>query len=71
MAEAMHEKCFQNSFGVVETPIVHGICLHRADDTFTFVAKVLVDREVIEYWIEKQRPQILKEEKCPIRNLWA
>jgi hypothetical protein len=63
VAEAMHEKCFQNSFGVMETPIVQGICLHRVDDTFAFVTKVLIDnREVIEDWIEKQRPQILEEE---------
>jgi hypothetical protein len=47
----------------METPIVTGICLHRVDDTFAFVTKVLIDnREVIEDWIEKQRPQILEEE---------
>lgn len=72
MAEAMHKKCFQNSFGVMETPIVHGICLHRVDDTFAFVAEILVDNgEVVEDWIEKQRPQILKEEKRTVRNLWT
>lgn len=71
MAEAMHKKCFQNSFGIMETPVVQGICLHRVDHTFTFVTKILVDREIIEDWIEKQRSQILAEEKCPVRNLWA
>lgn len=73
VAEAMNEKCFQNSFGVMETPIVHGICLHGVvGDVFLFVAEILVDsRVVIEDWIEKQRPQILEEEKRTIRNLWT
>lgn len=73
VAEAMHEKGFQNSFGVMETPIVHGICLHgMVDDMFVFVSEILVDsRVVIEDWIEKQRPQILEEEKRAVRNLWT
>lgn len=71
MAKAMHKKCFENSFRVMETPIVQGICLHRVDDTFSLVAKILVDREVIENWIEKQRSQILAEEKRTVRNLWT
>jgi len=71
MAEAMHKKSFQNSFGIMEAPVVQGVCLHRVDDTFTFVTKIFVNREIIEHWVEKQRSQILAEKKCSIRNLRA
>jgi len=71
MAEAMNKKSFQNSFGIMEAPVVQGVCLHRVDDTFTFVTQVLVNREIIEHWIDKQRSQILEEKKCLIRNLRA
>lgn len=72
MAEAMHKKCFQNSFGIMETPVVQGISLHRVDATFTFVTEIFIDsRDVIEDWIEKQRSQILAEKKRTVRNLWA
>ena len=69
----MHEKCFQNSFGVMETPIVHGICLHgTVDDRFVFLAEILVDSwVVIGDWVGKQRPQILEKETCTVRNLWT
>lgn len=66
MAEAMDKKCFHNTFKVMETPIVHGIGLHRVGDSFSFIAKILIDREVVEDRVEDQRTQILKEEKCAI-----
>lgn len=66
MAEAMDKKCFHNAFEVMETPIVHGICLHRVDDSFPFITKILIDGEVVEDWVEDQRTQILPEEKCAV-----
>jgi hypothetical protein len=57
----------------IATVTYRGICLHGVvDDMFVFVAEILVDsRVVIEDWIEKQRPQILEEEKSTVRNLWT
>lgn len=66
MAEAMDKESFQNTFKVMETPIEQGICLHWVDDSLAFVTKILVDREIIEDWVEDQRTQILPEEKCSI-----
>lgn len=41
------------------------------NDTLPFIAKELIDREVVKNGIENQRTQVLKEEKCTIGNLWT
>lgn len=55
MAEAMHKKGLHDPFEVVETPVIHGICLDRVDNTFFFVAEKLVDWKVVNDRIEYQR----------------
>lgn len=71
MAEAVHKEGLHDTFEVVETPVIQGISLDRVDYTLFFVAKILVDREVVKDRIEQQRPQIFKEEKCAILDLWT
>lgn len=41
------------------------------DDSLPFVAKELVDREVIKDGTKEQRTQVFKEEKCAMGNLCA
>lgn len=52
MAEAMHKEGLHDPFEVVETPVIQGISLDRVDNTLSFVAKILVDWEVVKDRIE-------------------
>lgn len=56
MTETVHEKGFHDTFEVVKTPVIKGICLSGMNGTLLLVAEKLVDWEVIEDGIEKQRP---------------
>lgn len=69
MAESVHEEGLHDTFEVVETPVIHGVCLNRVDDAVLFVAKDLVYGKVIEDGIENQRAQVLPEEKSAITDL--
>lgn len=71
MAETVHKKGLHDTFKVVETPVIHGICLNWVNDALVFVAKELIYGEVIEDRIENQRTQVLKEEKSAILDLRA
>lgn len=71
VAEPMHEKCFQDSFEIVKTPVVHCIRLNRMDDTFCLVAKELIYREVVKDGVEDQGTQVFPKEECTIWNLRA
>lgn len=71
MTETVHEKGFHDTFEVVKTPVIKGICLSGMNRTVLLVAEKLVDWEVIEDGIEKQRPQVLEEEKSAILDLWT
>lgn len=71
MAETVYEKGFHNTFKVVETPVIQGICLNWVNDTLPLVAKKLVYGEVIEDRIENQRTQVFKKEKSAILDLWT
>lgn len=69
MAEAMYKKCFHDSFEIVKTPVITSICLNWVYDTFLFVAKVLINREVEKDGVDYQRTQVLKKEESTVRNL--
>lgn len=71
MTEPVNEERLQDAFGVVQGPVVQSIRLDRVNNAFSFVTEEFVDREVVEDWIEYQRPQVFKEEECTIRNLWT
>lgn len=69
MTEAMYKKGLHDSFEIVETPVITSICLNWVYDTFLFVTKVLINREVVKDGVDDQRSQILAKEKSTIRNL--
>lgn len=52
VAEAVHKEGLHDPFEVVETPVIQGIILNRVDNTLFFVAKILVDWEVVKDRIE-------------------
>lgn len=72
MTEPVYEKCFHDTFKVMEAPVVHGISLDRMNDTLTSIAKILIHWiVVIEDGVDDQRAQILPEEKDAVRDLHA
>jgi len=71
MAKAMHKKGLHNTFEIMETPVVAGIFLNWVFNIFPFVAKELIDREVVENGVDDQRTQVFPEKESTIRNLWA
>lgn len=71
MAETVHEEGLHDTFEVVETPVVHGICLNGVNDALLFVTENLVYGKVIEDRIENQRAQVFPEEKSAVIDLRA
>lgn len=71
MAEAMHKKCLHNTLEVVETPVVHCICLNWVNNALSFVAEEFINRKVVEDWVDKEGTQVFEKEERAVGNLWS
>lgn len=69
MTEPMHKKSLHNAFEVVETPVVHCICLDWVDDTLSFVAEKLIHWKVVKERIDDQGTQVFPEKERAVGNL--
>ncbi len=81
MAEAMNKECFKLPLGIMKAPGIQCIGLDRVGDLASWKTKEVVDLWIeVEYRVDDQWPQVLKEEKglvCHLRpqvlehNLWG
>ncbi len=63
MAEAMNEECFKLPLGIMKAPGIQCIGLDRVGDLASWKTKEVVNLWIeVEYWIDDQWAQVLKEE---------
>lgn len=70
MAEAMNKECFKLPLGIMKAPGIQCIGLDRVGDLASWKTKEVVNLWIeVEYRVDDQWPQVLKEEKCLVCHL--